>query len=497
MSRSLLGLCVVVCTTFAVSTAGWGVDIPFEFFYGRWATGHQPSGQLELHKGDGPKRMAGYRYSSEKWRAGLSQMRGKVFYYNKDSYLQWPVPSFYLRPAGNWQIGLDSLKIEETIRGSRLTSEDDGVINGLKRSTDFGLSASWLNSGSVRIHDRHAAFSYFHRPLVGRGNLRVDASIWFREQLAFFSSQSRSRRTRMSSRREVQRWWTASASVDWGLNDYVEVSAMFYDRFFYWSDLGDWFSSHPGDAWYQSHSKAYRSDERPHYELAATVIGWAPVYVVAGFGQRFRQRDYQSLTALFIAPDSTEIRELDYSTDLSEEMSHLRLAGRYLNTGSFQPEVLLDDYSGFYHRMLFHGQTDLSFDLDYRRYGSPGDLATTEIDFRVAGRFGLWNYMEVGVDGRHRGLEVHAHRGSNRVSASGGITVAARSYRYQPGQGPGWDRDGAEDIAFGPLPPFAHLYFMADYRSPTWYRSSRDKIGFLSLKGLRSDRRKMLTMSLT
>ena len=101
MKYSRLGKWVVVCASVMLSSSCWAVDIPFEYFYGRWVTGHQPSARLELHKGDGPERIGDYQFTSEKWRVGLSQIQPGGFDYSDDNHAHLPVPSFYLRPTGN------------------------------------------------------------------------------------------------------------------------------------------------------------------------------------------------------------------------------------------------------------------------------------------------------------------------------------------------------------------------------------------------------------
>ena len=497
MRYSSLGTCLVICATLAISNTCWGVDIPFEYLYGRWVKGHAPSGQLELHKGDSPKRTANYQYTANKWRVGLSRIRGRVFYYDDNSQTEWPIPSLYLRPAGNWQIGIDSLLIEDGYDCSTLNPRVPITSVRFRRRTEVSMSVNWLSDGLLSVPERDVPFSYFIRPLVGTGGMRADGTIWFRDFLEFGQSQVMTSHAFVKSGHYHVREWTAKAGLAWGFDDQLEVSAEIESRQRSVNSISNIGIGTTGEYPSLEHYRSWFSSAKPGYDISSTLLSLAPAYFVVGFGQQFGWQKSGNWVVYSESADSMSIYATGYISDFAGENTHMNLGFRYLTQGSFQTEVLLDDYSDFYHHMLFHRQMLLNVDFDYRRFGRRGDLASKEATLSAGGHAGLWNKLQAGVDWEYTWERKPREHLEYEVRTAASFTVLVRSYEYVPGQGPGWERDTPADIAFGSVPPQGHFYFSVTYNTPTWSRSTESKIGFLGLTDLDSDHSKRIVMSLS
>ena len=133
MRYSRLRACLVICATMAISNTCWGVDIPFEFLYGRWVKGHVPYMENEVTRGAAPQRSMGYHYTAKSWQIGLSRMRGNVVFYDDKDSLSLPVSSFFVRPASNWQIGLDSMTLGESVMNTPPSASGPKSIEVFRR----------------------------------------------------------------------------------------------------------------------------------------------------------------------------------------------------------------------------------------------------------------------------------------------------------------------------------------------------------------------------
>lgn len=493
MRHRRLGTWLVFWFSLAATSSCWGVDIPFEFFYGRWVRGHQPSGQLELHKGNRPTRSGDYQYTSEKWRVGLAGIRGKVLWRDDDGRLSFPVASLQVRPGSNWQIGLGPLIVSEYASDRWPETAGDYALTQFERSTDLELSFGWIRSGRISIPEHLAPFSYFVRPQGDRG-LKFDGKLRFRDRIS--STQFMASNLTWSKRSQVRRW-QVSTSLTYGFKDILAVSLES-------NLLGDDIESVEFRArsqpYFRQYSQRTQVGRQPQYRVESSLTAFEPFYAVVSFGQTFREYTEETKRQHSIAPDTAFYYHNKPESEWTRYNSTLTASLYYLNRGRFQSSVILDDYSGYYHNMLFHGQTLVKLDLAMGWQKTYRDSVVKNVQLDLAVDMGWWDLMQAGIawayGWRYRPPE---RWDRERYSETSTVRVAAavRSYRYRPGQGPGWERDTPEDIAFGPIPPLGHLYFSATYKLPTWSRRTLDEVGFLALEGLDSDHTKQLVMSLT
>jgi hypothetical protein len=146
--------------------------------------------------------------------------------------------------------------------------------------------------------------------------------------------------------------------------------------------------------------------------------------------------------------------------------------------------------------MLFHKQ--IKAGIEFAHVKPPHDIGyTTEFtsDFSV----GLFNKCQLVAVWYYfygnRKWDRFDHGEMYSIMTYGSLKLAYRSYKYNPGQGPGWNQDSKYDIVFGAIPEFGQFYITVTYILPKFYKEA-DNLGFLTLTGLGSNRRSYLDTDL-
>ena len=117
--------------------------------------------------------------------------------------------------------------------------------------------------------------------------------------------------------------------------------------------------------------------------------------------------------------------------------------------------------------------------------GEPDEKNTT-LDFSIAR--GWWDKFEAGYEinyGWNR--DIIGPDFSYQEILNQYFRLKFRSYKFEPGVGPGWERDSKYDIAFGVIPTFGQLYAEILFKPPGLESQTYDKVSFLSLKDMEND----------
>ena len=182
---------------------------------------------------------------------------------------------------------------------------------------------------------------------------------------------------------------------------------------------------------------------------------------------------------------------------ISEYRTDFRLDLRYISRGNFDAGVILDDYNDFYHGLLFDRQLDIGLKFIYISEGLAGepDEKNATLDFSISR--GWWDKFEAGYGVNYSwnrdiaGPFYQYHEILSHI-----FRLKFRSYKYEPGVGPGWERDSKYDIAFGVIPAFGQLYAEILFRPPGLERETYDTVSFLSLKNMENNDYATFSLSL-
>jgi hypothetical protein len=90
------------------------IELPFDYFYGRWTPGHFLDGRVALTDAD-PQGRTDYSYTSDRIQVGLDDVPEYLVVSQQSDYaLRTPTLYLYHRPAPNWQVGIDNLCYHES-----------------------------------------------------------------------------------------------------------------------------------------------------------------------------------------------------------------------------------------------------------------------------------------------------------------------------------------------------------------------------------------------
>ena len=110
---------LLLCFTSGAFAADDTVDLPFEYFYGRWDNGHKVALDLNwrrYHSGSDVDaehwRNADYQFTADRLQIAVADMQRDVVFYDSDNIISSPRVSLRWRPVANLQLSLDSLSVD-------------------------------------------------------------------------------------------------------------------------------------------------------------------------------------------------------------------------------------------------------------------------------------------------------------------------------------------------------------------------------------------------
>ncbi|MBU8934211.1 MAG: hypothetical protein KOO62_09420 [candidate division Zixibacteria bacterium] len=476
------------------------IELPFDYFYGRWVPTHSVSGQLELQDYDETQKEITYRFTGDRYRFGLSMVpKARVNPYFPGSGV-YPRGLIQTRPRSNWQIGIDDVYYSEWSTES-VPSPDRVTGLSIDRKASIQVSSKWLNKETVVVAERHGAFTNSDRPLLQAGCWSLENTIraYHEKDTREFFYSSGSNSLSSTGAHHSDDWMYLASSMNsmrLGMTDdmtaQVDMNLDYWvrrDRSLRWGDDPD----NPG---YQSLSKEFWRHIRPYYRVLITSGYLTPWYFDASlkqyFGYQLHKREFYRVRT---GDDSLYQPESWWTKNFELRTTSFMLGAHFVSEGEFDPEIILDDYSGYYRRMLFHRQVraGLVFNGSGSRGYKPDGLERASLTVSCAA--GLYNHWQVGLRAEYSWRKYWGFSEPMRgITLRPQVAIAFRSYSYERGTGPGWDRDSQYDIVFGPLLRLGQMYATLSFLPPTLVRYTREEVPFLSVSGMASDSRAQVTL---
>ncbi len=489
--RVLFALLNLLSLAFGASSSNADVVLPAEFYFGRWAHGiavdasgswvnERPpywTGSLSYTVGDFQAGVTGFRYKD---------VFGLTTYSNEglQGFVRW-------RPADNWQLGMERLGLTGfDMKQQPYVNYPDYYF--VSESDEYGIAASlnWSRRKTVVLDDNIARYAYYVGRAAGPGDL-----VWY--ALGQYSHDKTGRGisdlTYYNPLTDLDTtttdWWSLRSDLTWGISPQTFINVTLLakressDQVVYQYDM-------PPEIG-RDFSREQTSFE-PTYDVTAVFVPAPGAFVTLGVSQ-----DFQSYSRKDTYYSLGDIYSYDEDWGLNITSTALRVAVDAVTEGEFNPQILLDDYLGYYHGILARNQqhVHLGFfhewprpngrDSDDRHAGidlgssigiGSGAELTTTIDYRYDRTtyvyYAPWYMTEQVTDESVRWM----------------IGARWRSYEYVPGTGPGWANDSHMDIAFGPVPRTRDFYVAFSYQPPVLRGTQSDeKRSFLSLSGLQND----------
>ncbi|MFH2048968.1 MAG: hypothetical protein ABIJ12_05950, partial [bacterium] len=162
------------------------VEIPFDYYYGRWIDGHQVGGFYEIRDdAEDYSKQLDYLFTNGKYQIGFdltTRYDLGISGYGDDGWVT-PNVSFQLRPNSHWQIGVDDAYYAETSRKMVPYNNRFVSYNDIENTGNISLSSQWINKSMAKLTIQQSMLSYYITPLVNQGTLRIDNHYNYRNYL--------------------------------------------------------------------------------------------------------------------------------------------------------------------------------------------------------------------------------------------------------------------------------------------------------------------------
>ncbi len=435
----------MVCSSVMADDAT--VELPLEFYFGRWADGYGGFYQATFTDERSAEGYADLYAAQPGWQLKLRDVNQYGVRDGSSDSISTPELNFTLRPSPRWQFGVIGVEYEDF--------EGEGLTNARWQGR---AEARYSNTVTSTLGRHAALYSYYHGLLPAPGQLLLNGSV----QLWKWES-------RLSSGSETDNSSTFnsySVVADYGWSGRIHTSTMVSAGF----ERDEYYSSNSVMPDYRYANADTTKQLILQSRLSLTIQpASTPLFVRASVWGMWRDLESQSFsesvrndTVLFT--DNTIVE-----SGLVLDNYDASIGLQYISEGTIEPRVLLDDYTGYYRRMLFAGQLSVGLDAryseqKYRRQAS--FLMPGRKSFNLDGRAGYGFASK--VEGQL--FFDYAHQEYTRTSGAGpavwgqddefklGGGIRFRTYDYTPGAGPGWDRDSELDVFAGPVLRAGQVY---------------------------------------
>ncbi len=509
-------LACVVVSLIAAGNVGAAVDLPFEWFHGRWVEGHTVYGNLAWQEHHDFGFSGDYLLHTGRHEIGLARISEAPLWENDEGVLEPPVPFWRYRPNDHWQVAIDGITYdEENILAAY--PEYGGVDTRKSRDMRIDVSSVWQSRSVMALNVSEAAYNYAVGGLFARsftvaaiqvslanssfGAYRLDpVSYGPTNQLAYDYSDWRIRST--LGMREFE-WLQSSFAFSLAGRSSTEATCTIVK-----SSVQDW-------DYYETQNLVDMTKLTAVYEIGALVTAIAPVYLVAYWRQQVEQVD--SISSRIVYSDTAQpTYSYDYRNgDLGESGRRVSFGLHWLTAGDFTPSLLRDDYgtgrqlsvltttgcntlrSGFYRGLFPAGMQLLALSYSHDSYAPPGYENSEAEELSLLWRRGFGGRLEGTFSTRrHRPIP-------NRFDRAAGLAATYwhfefgmrwRSYDYDPDSGPGWYRDSDADIALGSRLAAGQWYGAVTFAPPSLEQRGLG-IGVLDLSNLENSGQSQLHLT--
>ncbi len=446
-----LVLTALLITVFTgVVAAGDYVNVPAEYYFGRWAQGTLVADSLRYWSDmDTVYSYAGFSFANRHLRFGVDDLGDYLIIDNDEEGDGFSTAKLYFegRPHANWQIGLGNLQYRE-----RKQAVDD-----IRRAFRATIHSTWLSRDSLHLNRQQAVYTYRIGAWLTRRIVRLNTDVRFdfaQDDGAYVSFYYQYGPPLFSPHRATTHTWAVTNSAAIGLTDFLNISADLTGTY-----ANRRVNSYRADTGYDPPqlTDSLSRDYTIGGSISATAMPVSGLYGTARFGQVYKAGS-RLASAYDLPVRAAPILQWSRNVHSGPDRLSTSVSGQltWLSLGDFQPDVVLDDYSGFYRHLLFHRQIELGLGCDYT-YESATDKTIASTAHAAVG---LFDHAQVGIYAnywwrRHRQESYYISNPEPIIDTlqfsklDCRLEIVYRSFTYRPQHGPGWNRDSRYDVAYG------------------------------------------------
>jgi len=460
------------------------IELPFEFFHGRWVQGHSGELRTTYLEGRSPDYYGSYNFTFGSNRLSINDIQ-KYFLVNHDLE-SWRTAdiSFLKRVKPNWQIGIDRFRYDEysTVRSS--ASDLPFYIYRSERDRLYiSASSRFSRNRRLKINSKMGAYSYFFEPMLAKGEIRLDNQLSLsrfnqNNYNIFFTDSISNGRTTISD--NITHYWSFENLLIWGVTDGINLTAAITGRDQRRTNTSYAETYRQGTANIQSFGENYSRDFNPRVFVSVTSALSSSSFIKIDYQDWLRQRTNKSTSYTnYVWSNSLQTRSNEYKTDLQSYQSRLSASFRYINSGEFDAGVIIDDYQNYYKGMLFRGQVALDLGV---QFDSPRNSDAYRYVVNVSPSLGISNHINFSSNVLYQFDRSNVNLRSESVKSS--LAVKFRNYSYIKGAGSNWDGDGRYNQVFGRKLSAGQFYLEVSYTLPRLSSRNSGNTNFFSFRKL-------------
>lgn len=462
------------------------IELPFEFFHGRWVQGHSGELRTTYLEGRSPDYYGSYNFTFGNNRLSIYDIQKYILVNEKTETWRTANISFLKRVKPNWQIGIDRFTYDESKNESISAPELPFYIYRSEQDRLYiSASSRFSRNRKLKINPRMGAYSYFFEPILAKGEIRLENLISVRKNKRiysniFFTDSIRYGRTTFGD--NVSYVWYFQNLLIWGVADGLNFTAIFTSNNRKNTGTSYVESYRQGSVYSQSFGEVYSKEYRPWISLSVNSALVSNLYLKLNYQEWLRQRTYRRTNYYNIIGSNSFIRtSYESETELELYRSLWSANFRYINTGEFETGVLLDDYQNYYKGMLFRGQIALDLGI---QLVAPGKGDAYGYILNVSPTIGISNNLNLSGQVVYRFDRNQVN--SRRESVTSAIVGKFRNYSYTKETEQGWNRDDRYDQVFGRKLSSGQVYLEMSYTLPRLGSTYSMNTGFFSLSKLES-----------
>lgn len=445
------------------------VELPFEFFHGRWVQGH--SGEFKSSYLDyrSPDYYGSYNFTFGSNRLSINDIQKYILVNHELESWRTADISFLKRVKPNWQVGIDRLKYSERwTRSSTSTQLPFTYYYSFQKDLTVSASSRYSKNRKLRFSKAEAPYSYFFEPILAKGELLIDNMLDLnynngKSDRYYFTDSLRSGQSAFGE--GVSYYWNFESYLQWGISDKLNLKASLVNDYAVSSGT-QYYESYSGGA---IRNQSFRGSSGYNYfpsiNVSVTSALGSNRFLKLEYGQQFYNTERESFGYnSSVALDSVIIESSKFETPLRSLRSHLALNLRLVKPGKFKSSIILDDYQDYYKGMLFDEQLVIDIGFKVSHFGNNYLPSFENYDLFVLSKVGIsdkvnleaWvGYKFLNFGNLNKKEEVHSY-----------ITAKFRNYNYDSQSGPSWNRDNRYDQMLGSILRPGNLYLEVRYVPP-------------------------------
>lgn len=434
------------------------VEIPFDFFQGRWVEGHYYNGWIkEISDDDNLHEYSDYFFTKGNAKFDFKYLQRYIFFDDLENNIITPRLSLNVRLSPKWQVGINDMMYNKSIYDRTQHGEYSSEINS---NFSFDITSDWFNNTTQKLSENFAPYYYLNGNIIGVNGLHINSKLEFE-----FKSDNRTILNNYIQRYTSNKYenitnFNISNSFYWGLDKYnnlkINMGLKINNSLRNNNSILSILNKRAND---QFESNYYI----PSYNINFYQSRLAPLYTEISIGQIFisneSKRKYRN-----IENDSSFV--LYSNSDLKVQSTYFKLRLDLINKGEFNPNIILDDYNNYYRNMLFHKQYHIYFSYRQQIEYNINYLNYKYHYFNFGCGLGLLNKYELSFNVKYRGNDM-VYVFNNLYEINGSVLLRYRSYQYNR-KNNNWKTDSNRDIVFSNILHKGHYYFAFEYKPPIY-----------------------------